>query len=231
MATKKKPHDLVRANCCFPTAQHPYYHIRLAFTVDGTARYQIKLVKVNGVRVRDFAPFHNGCFMKDSELGAGGHSELVLRWDWKAGEESSVEVTADGPTGSQPLALKARIAAPGYGGYWDPAWKYYASLVCTETAGIDRRDEPVHTNLAVYSDRIQDPERELRVVAVDSLSGAHREVPCQVHEGFRSATSTSRRPPSSSPSTPTCPPTRRASTSPSTAIPRRKPPSLARVCR
>ena len=182
MATKKKPHDLVRANCCFPTPQHPCYHIRLGFTIEGTARYHIKLVKVNGVRVRDFAPFHNSRFMKDSELEAGGHSELVVRWDWKVGEDSSVEVTAEGPTGTQPLELKARVAAPGYGGYWDPAWKYYASFVCRETAGIDRRDEPVHTNMAVYSDRIQDPEKELRVVAVDLLSGAHREVPCQVHE-------------------------------------------------
>ncbi len=182
MATKKKPHDLVRANCGFPTPQHPFYHIRLMFTIEGTARYQIKLVKVNGVRVRDFAPYHNSRFMKDSELEGGGHSELVLRWDWRAGEESSVEVAADGPTGTQPLALKARIAAPAYGGYWDPAWKYYAGFVCRETAGIDRRDEPVHTNMAVYADRVQDPERELRVVSVDPLSGVHREVPCQVHE-------------------------------------------------
>ncbi len=167
MTTKKKPHDLVRANCGFPTPQHPYYHIRLMFTIEGTARYQIKLVKVNGVRVRDFAPYHNSRFMKDSELEGGGHSELVLRWDWKAGEESSVEVAADGPTGTQPLALTARIAAPAYGGYWDPAWKYYAGFVCRETAGIDRTTSRSIRTWRSTADRVQDPERELRVVAVD----------------------------------------------------------------
>ena len=182
MATKMKPQNLVRANCCFPDPQHPYYHLRLAFTIEGTADYRITLVKVNGVRVRDFVPYHNSRFMTGSRLEAGGHSELVLRWNWKTGEELSVEVAAESTSGTQPLVLKARLTAPAYGGYWDPSWKYYASFVCRETAGIDRHDEPVHTNMAVYSDRIQDPERELRVVSVDPLSGAHREVPCQVHE-------------------------------------------------
>jgi hypothetical protein len=51
-----------------------------------------------------------------------------------------------------------------------------------ETAGLERRDEPVHTSLAVYADRVHDPKREVRVVSVDPLSGEQREVPSQVHE-------------------------------------------------
>jgi hypothetical protein len=182
MATKKNDAHPIHAACCFPTPRHPYYHIRLAFSPEGNGRCAVTLVKVNGVKVRDYETWHNHRVMKDAQLECGGHEELFLRWDWKAGEEASVEVQGDGPAGGRPLALKARVTAPAYGGYWNSAWKYYASFVCRETAGIDRRDEPIHINMVVYADRIQDPERELRVVAVDSVSGSHREVPCQVHE-------------------------------------------------
>jgi hypothetical protein len=174
---------LVAVSHGFPTPQHPYYHLRLSFSLAGSEPYQVKRVRVNGQRIRDFESFHDFQFQKDQVLRPGGHTELFVRWDWKPREEESVEVTAaGGPKGDKPLTLKARVQAPPFGGYWDPAWRFYASLVLTELAGVDRRDEPVHANLAVYSDRIQDPKRELRVVAVDPVSGAHREVPCQVHE-------------------------------------------------
>lgn len=178
----QKMQPQIAGTCCFPTPQHPFYHIRLAFTLEGEDRYQIQKVKVNGQRVRDFLPYHNFGYLIDQLLKGGGFSELIVRWDWKAGEEAAVEVSVEGPAGKDALALKARVLAPEHGGYWDLAWKFCASIVCTETAGIDRFDEPVHTSLAVYGDRIQNPERELRVVAVDPVSGAHREVPCQVHE-------------------------------------------------
>jgi hypothetical protein len=181
MAEKETPMT-VSGNCCFPTPEHPFYHIRLSFSLNEGERYQIKRVQVNGVRVREFEPFHNTRFLKDQMLEGGGASELVLRWSWKAGEEAAVEAIGEAEQGKKPLTLKTRVPASAYGGYWDPAWKYYASFVCSELAGIDRFDEPVHAGLAVYSDRIQDPEKELRIVAVDSVSGAHHEVPCQVHE-------------------------------------------------
>ena len=167
----------------FPTPQHPYYHLRLAFRLDGSDSFRIKRVKVNGERVRDFVSFHDFRFLKDQALKPGGHSELFVRWDWKPREVQTVEVQAEGGVrGEKTLALRARAQAPASGGYWDPAWKYYAGLVVSENAGIDRTDEPVHTSLAVYADRIHDPKREVRVVAVDCLSGEQREVACQVHE-------------------------------------------------
>jgi hypothetical protein len=179
---QKENQATIAGTCCFPTPEHPFYHIRLSFSLNEGERYQIKQVQVNGVRVREFEPFHNARFLKDQMLEGGGRSELVLRWNWKAGEESAVEATGEAEQGKKPLTLKARVPASAYGGYWDPAWKYYASFVCSELTGIDRFDEPVHAGLAVYSDRIQDPDKELRIVAVDPVSGAHREVPCQVHE-------------------------------------------------
>jgi hypothetical protein len=183
--TKELERVQVRSSCSHPTAQHPFYHVRLAFALEGTDRCQIKLVKVNGTRVRDFSAYHNFVFQKDQIMKGGGASELVVRWDWKAGERAVVVLSGEGPREKEEFVLKANVQAPEYGGFWDPAWKHYASIVCTETAGIDRASEPVHTSLAVYGDRVGDPERELRIVAIDPDSGAHREVPCQVSEVSR----------------------------------------------
>lgn len=181
MARQTSP-DHVRSNCGFPTPEHPFYHLRLSFTLESDGRYQVKRATVNGQRVRDFVCCHNSQFLKDQMLKSGGLSEVVVRWDWKAGEQGTVELTIEGPKEKEEFPLKAGFPAPAYGGYWNPAWKHYASIVCTENAGIDRMNEPVHTSLAVYGDRMKDPEREVRIVAVDPETGAPREVPCQVHE-------------------------------------------------
>lgn len=180
MATDLK--TSVKASCGFPTPQAPFYHVRLTFTLDAGDYYRVSRVTVNGRHARDFATYHNHAALSDQMLKAAGVSEMVIRWDWKRGERAVVEVAGEGPSRKKDFCLRANAEAPQDGGYWDPAWSYYASFVCREIAGVDRVDEPVHTNMAVYSDRITDPEREVRVVAVDPLSGAHREIPCQVHE-------------------------------------------------
>ena len=172
----------VKAICGFPTPQVPYYHVRLTFSLKEGELYRVSCAKVNGQRSRDFLTWHDYVLLNDQMLKPCGVSEIAIRWDWKNGDKGAVEVTVEGPREKEEFPLKASVEAPGYGGYWNPAWKYYASFVCRELAGIDRTDEPVHTNMAVYADRITSPERELRVVSVDPLTGAAREVPCQVHE-------------------------------------------------
>jgi len=172
---------------CFPTTDHPFYHLKVAFALGGEIRYQIKKTTVNGQRVRDFFAYNNFILEKDNIVWSGGLNEVVARWDWKAGEEAAVELTGEGAEAKDLWTLKARAQAPQYGGYWNSNWKHYASIVCTETAGFDRADEPVHCSLALYSDRIRNPEAELRIVAVDPLSGLHREVESQVFEVNRYA--------------------------------------------
>ncbi len=172
----------------FPTPRHPFYHLMLSFTLEADAPVQVGRVAVNGRRVRDFETLHDFSPVTEARLLPGGPSQLVVRWDWQAGETAAVEAVGEAAAakeaGKDPevFTLKAEGRAPRTGGYWDPAWKHYASLVLTEQAGIDRQNEPVHASLALYDDRLQDPERELRLVAVDPASGMHREVPCQVHE-------------------------------------------------
>jgi len=176
-----RPSNL-EVNCIFPIREHPFYHLRLTFRLEGEIDYQIKQVKVNGQRVRDFRTYHNFSLLKDYCVRSGGLSNIVIRWDWKNGEKLNIDISGESEDGENTLSLKCGVKAPSQGGYWNPAWEYYASIVCTETARIARQNEPVHTSLAVYGDRIQDPERELRIVSVDPESGICREVPSQVTE-------------------------------------------------
>lgn len=166
----------------FPTPEHPFYQAKVSFTLEGDELYQVKKVHVNGVRVRDFSTYHNAASLSGFMVKGGGLNEVVIRCDWKASEEYVLELSGSSEDGKKSLSLKARATAPNHGGYWDPAWQYFAGIVCTETAGLDRVKEPVHTSLAVYGERIQDPERELRLVYIDHVSGEHREIPCQVSE-------------------------------------------------
>ena len=175
----------VELNCGFPTPQNPFYNLKVTFNLEQGLRYQIKQVRINGERVRDFITYHNHSFKKDCWVEGGGLSEVVIRWDWKCGEEIAVDIEGERPDGNDNLSINFRRQAPLYNGYWDPLWKYYASIVCTETAGIPRVDEPVHVSLALYSDRILNPEKELRIVSVDPCSGVHTEIPSQVYEVSR----------------------------------------------
>jgi hypothetical protein len=98
----------------FPTPQHPYYHLRLAFRLEGSDSFRIKRVKVNGERVRDFVSYHDFRFLKDQALKPGGHSELFVRWDWKPREVQTVEVQAEGGKALAAEAfLRGHQLAPG----------------------------------------------------------------------------------------------------------------------
>ncbi len=73
----------------FPVPAHPYYHLRLAFSLEGADPYQVRRVKVNGQRVRDFETFHDFRFVNNQVLKPGGHGELYVRWDWKPRSRST----------------------------------------------------------------------------------------------------------------------------------------------
>ncbi len=179
-ARLKKPSN-IEADCIFPSSEHPFYHLRTSFNLDQVLQYQIKQVKVNGKRVRDYTTYHNHSFLKDHMIEGGGLSEVVIRCDWKCGEDIAAVIEGESCNGKGSLSFTVKTKAPSYNGYWNPSWKYYAGIICTETAGITRVDEPVHVTLVFYSDRVANPEKEVRIVSIDPESGIHREVPSQVY--------------------------------------------------
>jgi hypothetical protein len=169
-------------NCLFPTPENPFYHLRLYFHSDEKQPCRINKALVNGKPVRDFYVYHNNLFQKNRQVKNGGLNEIIIRFDWKRDENIKVEIKGTTSDRKQPFSLADHITASSYGGYWDPSWKHYAGIVCSETAGFTRINEPVHVTLALYSDRITDPEKELRIVAVDPDSGVTSEIPSQVYE-------------------------------------------------
>jgi len=82
----------------------------------------------------------------------------------------------------QIISAVRTLTAPEKVKTFDPAWKSYKSVVLTETAGIDRKAEPVEVLLAFYPDEAEDIKRDIRVVAVDPVSYELTEVTSQVYD-------------------------------------------------
>lgn len=174
----------------FPTPEHPFWHIRMALSLDSSKRWKVERLTTDGRWNRDFYVYNDGLLARRLEddpfsvgevMDGGAHTEVVMWVDWTPGSEHRVEfklVSEDGEEGT----LVHRSRAPEWGGRWDPAWRYYAGVVLRENAGLERRREPVHLTLGLYADRVSDPKRELRVVAVEPDSGRLSEVPSQVYE-------------------------------------------------
>jgi len=166
---------------CFPTPQTPCYHILAAVRVDAGADWKIQGASINGERVRDYWVFNEGEYHKLRVMQRGGLATVAVRCDWRKGEKYELQLKAQQNEGTRKSTIKARSEAPAEGGYWNASWKYYLGVVLRENSGNARRYEPVHVTLATYSDRIDDPKREVRVVEVDPVSGVQTEIPSQTY--------------------------------------------------
>lgn len=170
-----------------PVPAVPYYHMRAAVRLKEKAPFEITKVTVNGrpashFEIRDvqvplderspypytWPPFADAQVKKF----AFENPWLIVRLDWRDGETYDLEAEIRIQDGQSPITRKARATAPEAGGYWDPRWKYYKSVVVSEDFGIDRTGEPVEFSLIFYPDQITDLRRELRVVQLDRLGGA-----------------------------------------------------------
>lgn len=180
MNAKASPGSLQVMACSFPTPEHPCYHVRLLVETPAQKDVRVQRVEVNGKRVRDFWVYNNDAYHKDKTFLAGARSSIVIRHDWQNGSANRLTITGAAEDGEEAI-LNAEFTAPDGGGYWDPAWKHYASVVLTENGGWPRTAEPVHLTLGLYADRFTDAAREVRVVGVEPESGAYTEVPCQVY--------------------------------------------------
>ena len=165
-----------------PTDQYPYYHLRLRLQADTDTSLTIQQVRVDGQRSRDYRVYRSGVPAScDTILAAADDEELVLRVDWTNGSAHRVEVDVE-RAGGQTLMLTSESTAPERGGWWHTGWRYYASVVVSESAGLARTNEPIHVLLGLYADRLTDPAREVRVVGIDPASGVAHETPSQVYD-------------------------------------------------
>jgi hypothetical protein len=171
----------------FPTADLPFYKVKLSVGTEKAGRAKLASVKVNGVPTRDCHVYGGGRPSPVGEADFADSVRLVVRADWRNGSENMIEAEFLDEGGERHSA-SCVSRAPEWGGYWNAEWPYYSASVLTEEAGIDRVREPVHLLLGYYAERLTDPEREIRVVEVDPLSGVTKEIPSQVY-GVSSAVS------------------------------------------
>ncbi len=172
--------DLKPVHYGFPTPLHPCYHLVLALDPTPSRDLIARQLRVDGKRVRDFWVYTDGSPHPTSTFLANRRGQLVVRVDWSNDSQHRVELDLD--DNGQIVTLATDSTAPHQGGYWNPAWRYYAGTVLRENAGIARVKEPIHILLGVYSERVTNPEKEVRVVSVDPITGAADQVPCQVYD-------------------------------------------------
>ncbi len=78
------------------------------------------------------------------------------------------------------LTTTKTLTAPSNVSVFNTEWKSYKSIVLSETAGIERKSEPVEVLLPFYPDEAQHLKRDIRVVSVDPATHQITEVPSQV---------------------------------------------------
>ena len=165
----------------FPNPQHPCYHLVLLLESELSSDLNVRQVRVDGQRVRDFWVYNDGIVHPTNTFIAGKRRNIVVRVNWANESSHHIEVDVDG-AGGEAHTLVSDSIAPHYGGYWDPAWRFYAATVVKEECGMPRAKEPIHILLGVFAERVTVPEREVRVVSIDPDSGVPEEIPCQVYD-------------------------------------------------
>jgi hypothetical protein len=187
----------------YPCPAIPYYYLKAELELPNPSIIEVE-VAVNG-KVLRFTNLHKKGDETDltrpsithrPPSGAGLsqdniiYKELdVIGWvKWQPGQTYDVKVTvrlkksAQASADDKFISAVKNVTAPSDAKVFDQAWKSYKSLVLTETAGIDRKNEPVEVLLPFYPDEAKDLKREIRVVAFDPVNHELKEVVSQVYD-------------------------------------------------
>jgi hypothetical protein len=187
----------------YPCPSIPFYFLKVELSLPYPSIMEVE-VAVNGKTLR-FTNLHKETDNEDLNKpvlthrppsGAGLSQDnsiynhpYVIGWvKWEPAVKYDVKVTVrmkkNAKNSDSDLFLSAvqSITAPTGPAAFDPAWKKYKSVVLSETAGIERKADPVEVLLAFYPDEIKDLKREVRVVSVDPETHLLTEVPSQVFD-------------------------------------------------
>ena len=169
----------------FPSAEHPYHYATFTLAKEDLKPGTVTKVEVDGVRNRDARYFNTGKQIAGSHRGndpalgetytgeiEGGHDfSVIVPVNWTAGSAHTVKVTVQEEGGGERVYEETATAGTA-GSYWNAAWPSFFSLTLHESAGIERRDEPVRVTLGAFMEDIGDPEKEIRVVTYDPTNPA-----------------------------------------------------------
>lgn len=174
-----------------PTVAHPYYEIvvPLGDWREGKGATLSKVI-VNGVESDSFYVFVDGFSHVQSgwitrEMDTAPNVVIVTRSVWHNNEETKIELRIEASGKAEPVVKTFSAKAPSAGGA--PAgWTRYQSVVLTETAGLERTNEPVEFSITARQEDCADLARELRLFAVEE-NGALAPVAVQTFNAKRFA--------------------------------------------
>ncbi len=185
----------------YPCPARPFYHFLAEVKLPQPSIIEVQAA-VNG-KVLRFTDLHRAddIFDKDqpaishrppSAYGLSENGTLythphIVGWvRWEPGKSYDIKLTVrlkknikNSPDDIFLTATK-KVTAPDGAPVFDLAWKGYKALVLSETAGVDRKGEPVEVLLAFYPDEAEHLVRDVRVVEIDPETFAFKEVPSQV---------------------------------------------------
>lgn len=187
----------------YPSPGIPYYHIKADINLPSSSMIEVEMA-VNGETLR-YTDLHSEQELGDlsyphltnrppSGAGLSQDNKLYLKpsvvgWvKWNPGETYEVKLsvrmkkTIAHTKSDMILTSTRKLTAPAGPAGYDTAWKKYKSVVLSETAGLERKAEPVELLVAFYPDEVNDLKREIRVVAFDPATKAVTELPSQVYD-------------------------------------------------
>lgn len=187
----------------YPVPAIPYYHLSADIELPSPSIIEVE-VAVDGKVLRytnlhhstDYINLTRPAVMHRPPSGAGLSQDNtiyqnlnVTGWvKWQPGQTYDIKINVRMKKSVRPspadrfITASAKVTAPSGAKVFDPAWKKYKSIVLTETAGIDRKDEPVDVLLAFYPDEVRDLKREIRVASFDPVTHEVKEVVSQVYD-------------------------------------------------
>jgi len=199
----KKQLKIDKIELDYPSPAIPFYHfkaeldlpqasiIEVEASVNGKVLRATNLHRASDVTDKNKPPLSDrppsGYSMsQDATLYKSPH---VVGWvRWQPGQNYTIKITvrlkkaAHQSKDDVLLTGSKTVTAPSGVDVFSEKWKNYKALVVSETAGINRKEEPVEALLAFYPDEAEHLTREIRVVSVDPASHELKEVPCQVYD-------------------------------------------------
>jgi hypothetical protein len=186
----------------YPSPGIPYYHVKADIDLPTSSMIEVDMI-VNGKTLR-YIDLHAGHELGDLShphftnrppSGAGLSQDnkqyltpSIVGWvKWKPGITYDIRINLRMKKALQHdkadvlLSYAQKITAPA-AAVFDTAWKNYKSVVLSETAGADRKAEPVEVLVPFYPDEVNDLKREIRVAAFDPATKQVTEVPSQVYD-------------------------------------------------
>jgi len=196
---QEKPEKELQGKIDFrhPEPFYPYFHLHCRFPPDSYQLFSINSIEVNGESIKYYRILKSlrERFFDEEEIRAVEANDGLIPTSagftadiphqWSTGESVLVRITGTTPSGKpQTLIVQGKTYRESVG---MKGWKHYAALVVEETAGIDRKAEPVRAMLGLIQGRVTNPRKELRIVTFspqnpNSNALGYLEIPSQILE-------------------------------------------------